>query len=89
MQTEPNSNRDPQLWRLAQARAGFKGHFLVYCLVIGGLWLYWLVDGRGETWPLWPTLGWGIGVLAHFVGAYQPRGLNPFSPEREYDRLVK
>ena len=29
------------------------------------LWLVWLVTGAGYPWPIWPMLGWGIGVVGH------------------------
>jgi hypothetical protein len=25
----------------------------------------WLATGAGYFWPIWPMLGWGIGVLSH------------------------
>ena len=30
--------------------------------VMALLWLIWLVTGAGYPWPVWPMLGWGIGV---------------------------
>jgi len=36
----------------------------------------WAATGTGYFWPLWPILGWGIGVVSH-TGAcgFGPRGL--------------
>ena len=28
------------------------------------------VTGSGYQWWLWPALGWGIGIGAHFVGVF-------------------
>ena len=43
----------------------FRSHVLVYVfvnvLVIG----VWAISGGGYFWPIWPILGWGIGVAAH------------------------
>jgi Domain of unknown function (DUF1707)/2TM domain len=36
-----------------------------YLAVMALLWLIWLVTGAGYPWPIWPTLGWGIGVAGH------------------------
>jgi hypothetical protein len=36
-----------------------------YLAVIALLWLIWLVSGAGYPWPVWPMLGWGIGVAGH------------------------
>jgi hypothetical protein len=44
-----------------------------YLLVIGLLWLVWLVSGAGYPWPVWPMLGWGVGVLGHHRGQPRPR----------------
>jgi Domain of unknown function (DUF1707)/2TM domain len=33
-----------------------------YLAVMALLWLIWLVTGAGYPWPIWPMLGWGIGV---------------------------
>jgi hypothetical protein len=29
------------------------------------LWVIWLITGAGYPWPVWPMLGWGIGVAGH------------------------
>jgi hypothetical protein len=36
-----------------------------YLAVMALLWLVWLVTGTGYPWPIWPMLGWGIGVAGH------------------------
>jgi len=90
--------RDPHLWKQAKSRAGFKMHLRTYLLVNGLLWLLWLVsfltfnaDPGGQLymrypWPIWPTLGWGIGLLSHYFAVYH--GFNEKSlAEREYERL--
>ena len=33
-----------------------------YLAVMALLWLIWLLTGAGYPWPIWPMLGWGIGV---------------------------
>ena len=43
-------------------------HATTYLVVIALLWLIWLVTGAGYPWPVWPMLGWGIGVLGHHRG---------------------
>jgi hypothetical protein len=37
------------------------------------LWLIWLVTGANYPWPVWPMLGWGIGVAGHLRGRVSPR----------------
>ena len=40
-----------------------------YLAVMALLWLVWLVawltTGAAYPWPVWPMLGWGIGVFGH------------------------
>ncbi|RZL94574.1 MAG: hypothetical protein EOP82_04710 [Variovorax sp.] len=61
-----SSNRDP-LERLARRRAGAKMgwyiHATVYVLV--NLFLVLLATSRGQSWAMYPLLGWGLGLLIH------------------------
>lgn len=87
-------DKDPALWEIAQKRASFKTHAIAYLLVNAFLWAYWLfrfnwfpVRLHDEwPWPLWTTLGWGLGLAFHFVGAYVlPKGN---LVENEYQKLI-
>ena len=84
------NERDPQLWELARKRASFKGHLGTYIVVNTFLWILWYFTGRnhsydGVPWPIWPTLGWGIGITMHYIGAYVfPKS---GSVESEYEKL--
>jgi hypothetical protein len=44
-----------------------------YLAVIALLWVIWLVTGAGYPWPVWPMLGWGIGVAGRHRGAWAGR----------------
>lgn len=77
---------DPRRWRMAQARASFKIHALTYAGVITLLWIIWaLTTPNSYVWPIWPTLGWGIGLASHGFGAYSSGNENLV--EREYRKL--
>jgi hypothetical protein len=89
------AGKDPAIWEIAQRRASFKRHLLVYLLVNAGLWLLWyfgmdrqgpVFSGRNYPWPVWSSFGWGIGLLFHFLGAYVRTGFG--DPNKEYDRLI-
>lgn len=85
-------DKDPQLWDLAKRRASFKAHVATYIIVNLFLWAIWyFTDGRTHgalPWPAWSTLGWGIGLAFHYVGAYvTPKGTNAI--DKEYERLVR
>ena len=83
-------DRDPQLWEIARKRTSFKSHLITYVTVNAFLWAFWYFSGRHETeygfpWPIWPTFGWGIGIVMHYFGAYvHPKS---GSVEREYEKL--
>src|SRR5688572_15711594 len=44
-----------------------------YLAVMALLWLIWAVTGAGYPWPIWPTLGWGVGIAAHTGRAWAGR----------------
>jgi len=90
--------KDPALWEIAQKRASFKSHLVTYIIVNAFLWAIWFMSAsrhEGFTfweirwghfpWPLWSTIGWGIGLAFHFAGAYIFPKAN--SVESEYEKL--
>jgi class 3 adenylate cyclase len=46
-------------------RQDFKIHLTVYLVVNAALIGIWAASGGGYFWPVWPILGWGIGVGCH------------------------
>jgi len=87
---DANEERDEYLWQLAQKRASFKRHIVIYLLVISFLWILWLLNGAHTygarvPWPVWPMFGWGIGIVSHYMSAYYNTGRN--SVQQEYDKL--
>jgi Na+-driven multidrug efflux pump len=84
-------DKDARLWQMAQKRASFKRHLTTYIVVNTFLWAIWfLTDGyyrgyRNVPWPVWPALGWGIGLASHYFNAYVNDGTNAI--EKEYNRL--
>lgn len=57
--------------RGAGARRGVRIHLGVYLAVSAVMIAIWLLTavfaGAWYFWPVWPILGWGIGVIAHAV----------------------
>jgi transcriptional regulator with XRE-family HTH domain len=82
---------DQQLWLIAKRRAKFKRSLSAYVLVIPFLWVIWYLTmpelSRYERfpWPLWPMLGWGLGLGIQYMNAYviEVGSLE----QREYDKL--
>jgi hypothetical protein len=95
--TPTNSDRDPYLWRKAKARVGFKMHLRTYFIINAGLWLIWAVSNfavrsSGHSsdlfpWPIFPMLGWGIGVASHYFSVYWS-GNERNMVEEEYKKLA-
>ena len=86
METE----KDQELWKIAQKRVGFKRHLATYAIINAFFWALWYVtDGRhghsGIAWPIWPMLGWGIGLLFSYLNAYALPKQD--SVQKEYDKL--
>jgi fatty acid desaturase len=76
---------DKQLREQARKRVEFRIHLFVYCVVNAALWIIWSVTGMGYVWPVWPMVGWGIGVLFHYMFDY--RSSKFLSEEEEYKKL--
>lgn len=87
--------KDPELWEIAQKRAKFKRHFITYLIVNVFLWAMWYLNygNFGEPrendypWPIWPTLGWGIGIAFQYADAYMFPKSN--TVETEYEKLKR
>ncbi len=79
--------KDAELWQQAKARAEFKTHFTTYITVNTMLWLIWLFTGGMHTypWPIWPTTGWGIGLIFNYLSVCKFRN----TAEREYEKLKR
>jgi hypothetical protein len=58
--TAPPADRSPA--RPPARRLQLDPAVRTYLAVMALLWLIWLVAGAGYPWPIWPMLGWGIGV---------------------------
>lgn len=44
----------------------FKYHLAIYLLITTIMIVLNLMNG-GYFWAIWPTLGWGLGVVVHFI----------------------
>ena len=71
---------------IAEARYSFRWHFLAYIIVnpaLVGLWYY---TSASFFWPIFPIVFWGIGLTAHYLGAYRG-GLGRDWVEKETDKI--
>jgi Domain of unknown function (DUF1707)/2TM domain len=53
------------------ARAEFREHLRTYLSVMALLVVIWALTGMGYFWPVWPALGWGIGIASHAGAAFR------------------
>jgi hypothetical protein len=72
------SRREPSSHARAKA-LGVRIHVGAYLWTSLAMIAIWAATGTGYFWPLWPILGWGIGVVSH-TGAY---GFGPRVLRRE------
>lgn len=87
METE----KDKELWKLAKKRVAFKRHLATYLIINGLFWLIWALGDKSDQkhsefpWPVWPMLGWGIGLAFDFMGTYITNKSD--AVEREFEKL--
>lgn len=85
-----NQNED-KLWKKAGERVAFKKHLTTYIIVNVFLWLLWLFTNNGRihifAWPIFTTIGWGVGIVAHYFKAYVSD--EEQAVQKEYEKLKK
>ena len=64
-------------------RRDFYGHILVYLLVNAFLVVIWAMTGAGFFWPIFPIVGWGIGVIMNAWDVYFAEDFDEEDIERE------
>ena len=75
---------EQELQERAEANVDFYRHLLVYVLVNTGIMAFDYFDNNKIDWAIFPLLGWGIGLLSHYV---QISSFRLFSVEKEKERL--
>jgi hypothetical protein len=85
MQTQ--EQKDEALWKIAKSRAAFKQSCVIYFFVnafLVGIWFF-SSGPFSYFWPVWPMLGWGLGLAIQYYHAYYSNHI--FSAEDEYIKL--
>jgi 2TM domain len=81
--------RERAIKRLKKRR-DFVGHLLVYVLVNTFIVLIWFMSGsNGFFWPVFPIVGWGIGVVMNAWDVYRNDEFDEMQIYREIDRLQR
>jgi hypothetical protein len=77
--------RDEAIKRL-KAKREFWSHLVAYLVVNAMLVGIWAVTGLGYFWPVWPLLGWGVGLILHAWETFFRRPISEEEIRREMDR---
>lgn len=67
-----DASREAAIERLKNKR-DFRGQVVVYLAVNAMLVVIWAVSGAGYFWPIWPILGWGVGLAFNAWTVYRQR----------------
>jgi hypothetical protein len=79
--------REQAIGRLKKKR-DFRSHLFMYVAVNSFLVVIWALTGTENFfWPIFPMLGWGIGVAANAWDVYGRRLITEDEIRREADRL--
>ena len=75
--------------RRADMRIAFRSHLVAYAIVNAGLTAIYVATSFGHYfWPIWPMLGWGIGLGAHASAVYMDgEGLRDRMIQEELEKL--
>ncbi len=84
---KPDGLNDELTWQLARRRASFKWNLRSYAILNTMFIAIWYFSsGPGAYyWPIWPMLGWGVGLASHYLSAYHEDHYN--TVEKEYKKL--
>lgn len=83
---EEEQQRKQAIGRL-HVKRGFRIHLTIALVVIAGLVVIWALTSPGEYfWPVWPALGWGIGIAFHAWATFGMRSISESDIQREMQR---
>jgi len=69
-----------------EAKRAFTRHATVYVAVNLLLIAIWAITSRGYFWPIWPILGWGVGLGANYRRAFLQRPISDDEIRRELEK---
>lgn len=85
-------NKYQQAKKRAEAKIGFYIHAIIFAGVNSLLFLIDILASPEKLWFYWPLMGWGSGLLLHFIGVfYLPQKKPPHGSKKEgtlKDRLI-
>jgi len=64
----------------------FRNHVAAYLIVNSMLVAIWALSSGGYFWPIWPILGWGIGLAFNAWAVYFQRPITEDDIRKEMER---
>ena len=87
MDDVPDDDVRKEARRRLEERRGFSTHVVTYLLVNGMLVAIWAMSGAGFFWPIFPILGWGIGIAFHAWDTFRRSEPTEARVQREMEHL--
>ena len=89
MEGTPDSEQELRKLAVSRLRKkrDFRTHVVIYVIVNAMLVGIWAATGAGFFWPIFPILGWGIGVGANAWDVYGRKPITEDEVQRETERL--
>ena len=81
------SLEEERVMREVEELKGFYEHALSFAVIITFLWIINFITSTAYWWAIWPTLGWGLGLVFHAISAFNLFKL--FGPEWERKEINK
>lgn len=85
--TTPDTELRERAIKRLKKRSDFHGHLLIYVLFNSMLVGIWAITGHGFFWPIFPLMGWGIGVAANAWDVYRDDEVTEQRIQREIAHL--
>jgi hypothetical protein len=70
MSTQTTLDLRERAVRRLRKKHDFRIHLVIYLMVNALLVAVWAMTGPGFFWPIFPLVGWGVGVVANAWDAY-------------------
>ncbi len=88
-ETSEKTDKYEMARKIAVRKVDFIRHAAIYLVVMAVLAIINNTTGGGYQWWLWPALGWGIGVVSHFLSAFvsSSGGLVERVTKRELEKM--
>jgi hypothetical protein len=81
------TQRREQAIKRIKAKNDFKTHLVVYVAVKAMLVVIWAFTNGGFFWPIFPIVGWGVGVVIHGYQVYRGNIYTEEQIQREMEKL--